>query len=149
MIRLTDIEIKRINHNSPEYKAAVALRYLILRQPLGLTFSDEQLKSEADSYHIGSYLDGKLIACLVLKPLDNHQIQMRQVAVDSLFQRSGVGSELVCYSQTLAKQLDFKEMILHARETVVPFYERLKYSKVGDRFTEITLPHWLMLKSLL
>jgi N-acetylglutamate synthase-like GNAT family acetyltransferase len=148
MIRLTDIEVKRIEHNSPEYKAAVALRYLILRQPLGLTFSDEQLSSEADSYHIGSYLDGKLIACLILKPLDNHQIQIRQVAVDSLFQRSGVGSALVCYSETLAKQLDFKEMILHARETAVPFYERLKYQKAGDRFTEITVPHWLMLKTL-
>jgi hypothetical protein len=31
------IEIKTIVHDSPEYEAEVGLRYLILRQPLGLS----------------------------------------------------------------------------------------------------------------
>jgi hypothetical protein len=39
-------------------------------------------------------------------------------------------------------------MILHARETAVPFYERLRYSPVGDVFQEVTLPHRLMEKRL-
>ncbi len=146
---MENIEVKRIEHNSPEYEAEVALRYLILRQPLGLTFSAEYLNLEADSYHIGCYSDGKLIGCLVLKPIDDKRIQMRQVAVDSLFQRKGVGRILVSYAEILAKNLDFKEMILHARETAVPFYEQLQYIKFGDRFTEVSLPHWLMVKALL
>jgi predicted GNAT family N-acyltransferase len=39
-------------------------------------------------------------------------------------------------------------MILHARETAVAFYENLAYSKVGDRFVEVTIYHWAMEKRL-
>ena len=37
-------------------------------------------------------------------------------------------------------------MVLHARESAVPFYEKLGYSLGGDRFQEATLPHWAMNK---
>src|SRR6266852_1267184 len=36
---MKDVEFRAISHNSPEYEAEVALRYSILRQPLGLAFS--------------------------------------------------------------------------------------------------------------
>jgi predicted GNAT family N-acyltransferase len=39
-------------------------------------------------------------------------------------------------------------MVLHARETAVPFYEAMAYTKIGDRFTEVTIPHWSMVKVL-
>jgi len=30
----------------------------------------------------------------------------------------------------------------------VPFYEKYGYSKIGDRFTQVTLPHREMVKDL-
>ena len=145
---MDDIEFKVISHNSPEYEVEVTLRRLILRQPLGLDFSADQLHAEADSCHIGCYLDGELVGCLVLKPIDVDSVQMRQVAVAATMQGKGIGRMMVKYSESLAKKLGFREMILHARETAVPFYELLGYAKVGDRFVEITLPHWAMAKNL-
>ena len=65
-----DIELKAIAHNSPEYDAAVALRSSVLRQPLGLAFSEAQLSAEADSHHIGCYIEGQLVGCLVLRPME-------------------------------------------------------------------------------
>lgn len=143
-----NVELKTILHNSPEYRAEVALRSSILRQPLGLSFSADQLAEEADSHHIGCYIDGSLVGCLVLKPIDVEQIQMRQVAVDEKVKRRGIGRMMVKYSEDFARRLGFHKMALHARETAVPFYELLGYTKVGDRFTELTIPHWLMERAL-
>jgi predicted GNAT family N-acyltransferase len=145
---MDNIEVKTIVHNSPEYQAAVTLRSSILRQPLGLSFSADQLSAEVDSHHIGCYVEGKLVGCLVLKPIDVRQIQMRQVAVDEKVKGRGIGRMMVTYSEELARRLGFQEMVLHARETAVPFYELLGYSRVGDRFTEITIPHWVMVRKL-
>ena len=143
-----NIELKTIVHNSPEYEAEVTLRSSILRQPLGLSFSPDQLSAEVDSHHIGCYVDGTLVGCVVLKPIDGKQIQMRQVAVDEKVKGRGIGRLMVKYSEEFARERGFQEMVLHARETAVPFYELLGYAKVGDRFTEVTIPHWVMVRVL-
>ena len=145
---MQQLELKTILHNTPEYQAEVALRTSILRSPLGLSFAADQLSAEADSHHIGCYIDGKLVGCLVLKPIDVKQIQMRQVAVDEKIQGKGIGRMMVKHSEDFAKKLGFQEMLLHARETAVPFYEGLGYTKIGDRFTEVTIRHWAMIKTL-
>jgi predicted GNAT family N-acyltransferase len=145
---MDNIELKTIVHDSPEYEAEVALRSSILRQPLGLSFSGDELAAEADSHHVGYFVDEELVGCLVLKPIDVRQIQMRQVVVDDKFKGRGIGRAMVKYSEDLARKLGFKEMVLHARETAVPFYEPLGYTRVGDRFTEVTIPHWVMVRAL-
>ncbi|MCB5207003.1 GNAT family N-acetyltransferase [Methylovorus mays] len=137
-----------IAHNSPEYMAEVALRHAILRQPLGLVFSAEQLAAEADSQHIGAYLEQTLVACLVLKPLNPRQVQMRQVAVDTQLQGKGIGRRLVAHAEMLARQTGYQEMHLHARESAVAFYQSLGYATHGELFTEIGIPHCLMVKGL-
>jgi predicted GNAT family N-acyltransferase len=39
-------------------------------------------------------------------------------------------------------------MTLHARQTAVAFYERLRYAVDGEPFMEIGLPHRTMTKEL-
>jgi predicted GNAT family N-acyltransferase len=145
---MDEIELKTIVHNSPEYEAEVALRSSVLRRPLGLSFSVDQLSAEADSHHIGCFIDGQLVGCLVLRPLDDQQIQMRQMAVDEKVRGRGIGRMMMKYSEDFARKLGFRTMVLHARETAVPFYEQLGYARVGDCFTEVTIPHWLMVRGL-
>jgi len=140
--------LKTLVHDSAEYRDAVALRSAILRQPLGLAFSADELSAEATSRHVGCFVDDRLVGCLVLTPIDATEIQMRQLAVDEEARGRGVGRMMVKYAEDLARELGFRRMVLHARETAVPFYELLKYTRVGDRFTEVTLPHWEMVKVL-
>jgi ribosomal protein S18 acetylase RimI-like enzyme len=73
---------------------------------------------------------------------------MRQVAVASEAQRQGVGRAMVEFSETFARRLGFTRMVLHARENAIPFYERLGYCRIGERFEEVTIPHWEMVKEL-
>lgn len=142
------LDIRLITHNTPEYQDAVALRHRILRAPLGLSFTPEQLAAEADAWHFGAYLDHRLVGCLLLKPLASAELHMRQVAVDATLQGQGIGRRLVIEAETYARQHGFHAIRLHARENAVPFYQRLDYSLEGEPFMEIGLKHWRMQKSL-
>jgi N-acetylglutamate synthase-like GNAT family acetyltransferase len=138
--------ICEVAHGWPEYWAAVDLRDSILRKPLGLHFSAEELDAEKDSQHIVCYYGGRMVACLVLRPLEGGDVQMRQVAVVPELQGRGIGTAVVEYSEALARKAGYRRMFLHARETAVAFYEKLGYSRIGDRFEEVTIPHWAMEK---
>jgi predicted N-acetyltransferase YhbS len=142
------LTLKTVPHGSPEYAEMVGLRYRILRQPLGLTFSEEQLSAEASDIHIAALAVGEVIGCLVLTPITEDVVQMRQVAVEERYQGQGIGTRLVAYAEQVAQHAGYRKMLLHARETVVPFYLRLEYAVEGETFLEVTLPHRQMAKEL-
>lgn len=143
------MQVFQIEFATPEYDEAVHLRYEVLRRPLGLEYTPDQLAAEYADIHLAAFDDeGQLIGYLCLSPLDKHKMKMRQVAIAPQWQGKGVGSELVAASEELAKSLNFNIMTMHAREKAVPFYLRLGYRAVGDRFEEVTIPHFKMEKSL-
>ncbi|MFA6597054.1 MAG: GNAT family N-acetyltransferase [Ignavibacteriaceae bacterium] len=141
-----NIEIKQIAFGGTEHKKEIELRHKILRQPLGLKYTQEQLNSEKDEFHFAAFEGDKLVGCLLMKAIDNKEIKMRQVAVDEDYQGKGVGKMLVLYSEKFVSVKGFSLITLHARKTAVPFYEKLKYETVGDEFTEVGLPHFIMKK---
>jgi predicted GNAT family N-acyltransferase len=138
----------RAHHGTKEYDQTVALRNEVLRMPLGLGFSQEELPEEKDSFHLASWRGNTLMACLVLKPLTDTQLQMRQLAVRDDCRRKGVGRSLVSYAESFAMDHSYKEIVLHARETVLGFYEKMGYGVEGNSFIEVTLPHFFMRKNL-
>ena len=143
------MQILEIQFGTPEFDDAVRLRYDVLRKPLGLEFTTEQLASEFDNFHLAAYDDtGFLVGYLNLTPVDDERVKMRQVAVRPECQGGGVGKGLVIASEAFAVRLGFKKMVLHARETAVPFYQKLNYKIVGERFEEVSIPHFLMKKTL-
>jgi GNAT superfamily N-acetyltransferase len=137
-----------VTHGSAAYWAAVELRDSIMRKPLGLTFSPEELAAETDSRHFACYCGDRLVGCLVLRPREGGDVQMRQVAVVADAQRRGIGRAMVEHSEAWARKAGYRRMVLHARETAVLFYENLGYRKLGGPFEEVTIPHWAMEKRL-
>lgn len=143
------MQIIEIAFGSPEFDDAVRLRYEVLRRPLGLEYTAEQLAAEYDQRHLAAYLDsGELVGYLNLTPVDGSTVKMRQVAVAPQSQGKGVGKALVRASEALALRLGFSRITLHARETAVPFYLSLGYTVAGQQFEEVTIPHYRMEKSL-
>jgi ribosomal protein S18 acetylase RimI-like enzyme len=138
--------IREVVHGSAAYRATVELRLSMLRAPLGLHFSAEELAAEKESHHLACYCGARLVGCLVLRPLGDSAAQMRQVAVVADLQGQGIGTALVRQCEELADKMGYRSIILHARDTAVAFYERLGYEKAGDRFLEVTIPHWAMEK---
>lgn len=143
------IQIRQIDFGTPEYDEAVQLRYEVLRRPLGLAYTPEQLAAEYAEIHLAAFdVQGRLVGYLNLSPLPGGYVKMRQVAVAPEAQRCGIGRKLVENSEQLAKELGFSVMTLHARESAVPFYARLGYETLGGRFEEVTIPHFKMEKKL-
>lgn len=134
---------------TPEFDELLALRYKVLREPLGLDFTAEQIETEYDSRHLACYGPGwQLLGCLTLLPLDQKEVKMRQVVVSPQAQGKGVGRRLVEESELWARMKGYSKIAMHARETAVAFYEKLNYHKVGARFLEVGIPHFKMEKNL-
>lgn len=141
------MQICLIEFASPEYDESVALRYEVLRKPLGLQFSVEQLSAEWSDMHLAAFdQQGRIEGILLLTPIDEQTLKMRQVAVSPSRQGKGVGQEMVAYAEELARSKGFSLISLHARETAVPFYLKLSYDVVGERFEEVGIPHFKMVK---
>ena len=126
----------------------VDLRYQILRRPLGLSFTQEELELEKDNIHLGCFDDERLEGCCMLVPIDKSTIQLRQMAVISGLQGKGIGKVLMQFAENISRDLGYKKLIMHARKTAIGFYEKLGYTKVGDEFLEVTIPHFAMQKEL-
>lgn len=140
-------QLKWVPHGSDEYGRAVQLRRDVLRLPLGLDFTDEELAAEWGQHHLVALLNGEVVACLALAQLEA-ALKMRQVAVANEWQGSGFGRELVVESERFARAQGGERMVLHARAHVVTFYEKLGYQVQGEEFLEVGIPHWFMHKSL-
>ncbi|MBK9108055.1 MAG: GNAT family N-acetyltransferase [Saprospiraceae bacterium] len=139
----------QIQYLSPAYEEAVQLRYSVLRKPLKLEFSTQQLEEEYDQFHFGVYDQNHLLwACLIFKIHDSQTLQMRQVAVDEFAQGQGIGTFMVHESEKWAKIMGFEKIILHARDIAKPFYEKLNYLADGPPFVELNIHHYNMFKNL-
>lgn len=139
---------RQVKHGSTDYAKTVSLRDEILRKPLGLSFAESDLTQEAELLHLAIWEADKPQACLILVPCDAGVMRMRQVAVAEARQGQGLGSELVRWSEEVAREAGATEMHLHARESAVRFYEKLGYDAEGASFVEVGIPHRAMRKQL-
>lgn len=142
-----NINFKIIAHGTTEYNVVIALRQEVLRTPLGLVFSTEELEKEKDYIHIIGLQNNEIIATASLVK-EQFACKMRQVAVKENMQGSGVGSNLMSFCEKYAKMLEMKSIYCHAREVAVPFYLKNGYVSEGDYFTEVDIPHVKMRKWL-
>lgn len=142
------MNVKIVSYKSVEYYQALALRDLVLRAPLGLIFSTQDLQSEEECIHFVVELDDVIIATAQMVDLTNSSFKMRQVAVHPNFQGLGYGNEMVAFIENWAASNAVERIILHARETACDFYLRRDYSILGEKFMEVGIPHYFMEKRI-
>lgn len=126
----------------------VNLRMEILRKPLGLSFDAAELEKEKEDVLMGAFEDEKLLGCCLLTRMDQHTMRLRQMAVPNSMQGKGIGRALMIFAENIARDLGYKKLCMHARKTALGFYEKLGYSASGEEFIEVTIPHYIMEKSL-
>lgn len=143
-----EVEFRLIGYGTPEYKKEVQLRYEVLRKPLGLEFSEKELKEEStNEYHLCAFVKDELVGCLLLKSTGFSSAKMRQMAIAPKWQNKGIGTALVKFAEKFAREEKrVSEIVLHARERAVKFYLKQGYKTVGDDFIEVTIPHFIMRK---
>lgn len=140
--------LKQIDHGTSDYQMVIQLRNSILRAPLGLSFNQEELDKEKEHIHIASFEDDELLGCCMLTKIDQHTLQLRQMAVKDNLQRKGIGASIMSFAESIAKDKGYRRIIMHARDTAIGFYEKFGYKVKGEQFTEVNLPHHVMEKAI-
>ncbi len=140
--------LKVIEHGSPEYLKMVNLRDLVLRKPLGLTFTPGELEQEKDNILIGAFEEEDILGCCMLVEESPRVIRLRQMAVLNTLQGKGIGSAIMHFAENIARDRGYKILSMHARKNALGFYEKMGYRVNGDEFTEVTIPHYVMEKNL-
>jgi predicted GNAT family N-acyltransferase len=140
--------LKIIDHGTAEYEQMLKLRDDILRKPLGLTFSNDELEKEKSNLHIAAYEDDQMLGCCMLVEEDPETVRLRQMAVMNDLQGKGIGRALMQFAENLARDRGYKKITMHARKNALGFYEKMGYRTQGKEFHEITIPHFVMEKEL-
>lgn len=140
--------LKLIDYGTTEYQQMITLRNDILRKPLGLHFTQEELEKEKNEILIGAFEEDKMLGCCMLVKEEPKTCRLRQMAVLNNLQGKGIGRALMLFAETIARDRGFRKITMHARKTAVGFYERLGYKISGEEFKEVTIPHYVMEKKL-
>lgn len=141
--------LKIIDYGSYEYQQMVKLRDDILRKPLGLSFTPEELEKEKDNMLIAAFEDDLMLGCCMLVEEPPSGIRLRQMAVLNDLQGKGIGRALMNFAENLARDRGFRAVTMHARKNAVGFYEKMGYRVTSTEFTEVNIPHFVMEKRLL
>jgi predicted GNAT family N-acyltransferase len=140
--------LRMIDHGTKEYLQMVNLRNEILRKPLGLGFDKTDLEQEKEDILMGAFEDDRLLGCCLMTRMDANTVRLRQMAVPNNMQGKGIGRALMIFAENIARDLGYRKLCMHARTTAVGFYQKLGYSINGQEFMEVTIPHYVMEKSL-
>jgi len=126
----------------------VELRYQVLRKPLGLGFTKEDLDAEKNDILIGCFEDDKLEGCCILTQTDPKTVRLRQMVVTAGLQGKGIGRVLMSFAENIARDRRYRRLTMHARKSAVGFYEKNGYKICSPEFEEVTIPHFEMEKEL-
>lgn len=138
-------EVIRIEMENPLYQKERELRNEILLRPIGIPDFGWEM-NDHKSWHFVAMEKSKLIGCVLLVPLDEKILkgQLIQMAVDRDWQGKGIGKLLVQSLISFAASTGIKEIEIHSRAEVTPFYEQLGFHVYGDEFEEVGVKHRLL-----
>lgn len=141
--------LKQIDHGTAEYIQMIELREMVLRRPLGLSYSHDELVREKDDILIVCTDDGEMLGCCILTEIDKETVRLRQMAVPDKLHGKGIGASVIHFAENLAKDKGYRCVTMHSRDSAIGFYERFGYKIKGNQFKEVNLPHHIMEKKLL
>lgn len=141
--------IRLINTTDDEYVSLLELRNNVLRKPLGLDISNDDLSDESQCQHIAYYTDeARLVACVKIRKVENTLFQISQMAVLPDYQNQGIGSKLLREAESLIRDQGGSAISIESRKQAIPFYSGNGYSISGNIYNKVGIPHRRMKKLL-
>jgi GNAT superfamily N-acetyltransferase len=131
----------------------IDLRHRMLRQGLARDAAVFEGDRDSSSLHFGAFTNGTLIGCATLhasKWDDEPAWQLRGMAVDNSYQRTGIGADILQSIEAELQAANGRTLLwCNARVPAAPFYEKLGWRIVSEMFEIPTAgPHVRMFKRL-
>lgn len=138
-----DLHLISITLDDPRYQTERELRNVVLLRPVGVPDYGWEMRDK-ESHHIVALEAGAVVGCVLLWPAGGGRGQLMQMAVAPEHQGKGIGRILVRAVLNKAVETNLQTVFCHARAEVIPFYAKLGFTGVGERFEEVGLEHLLM-----
>ena len=124
------------------------LRWRMLREPWKQPKGSEKDELEERSLHIMVCKEDRIPVAIGRAHFNTDiEAQIRFMAVEPRFQNTGLGSVVLKKLEDEVRHLGAQYVILHSRDSAIPFYERHGYKIVSDSQTLFeSVPHVLMRK---
>ena len=133
-----------------DFTALYDLRWRLLRAPWHQPRGSERDAHDAAAVHaLARHTNGELLGIARLHTLDARTGQIRYMAVRPEWRGQGIGSALLHWLETRARERGLTALVLNARENSVDFYRRQGYHETGEGPTLFgTIRHRVMRKPL-
>lgn len=141
--------IYRTPKSNKEFEQYFALRWKLLRKPLGLEHGSEQDDLEMNSFHIAAYKNNKAIGVGRIHIEPDKTMRIRYMAIHDEFQNQGIGSNILNLLEKHAILNNVQICWLNARENAINFYLKNGYEIKGKSNSELVeITHKRMEKCL-
>lgn len=139
------MHLKFIGIDSFEYAQAIQLRHQLFYQEHGIELGAIASPQEHLHQHLALVDEHtqKVLAYGQLAQNSADECQIYQMVVDPHYQRQGLGRQILETLVDRAIAQGATRVVLHARVTKIPFYERSGFAPVGNIFPSVQtgVPH--------
>lgn len=144
------MEFRFVNMGSQEWTVARQLRYTLFFEPMKLPVSLMDDEDEECGMHLVAIESGSVIGYGRLNALDDRDYQVSQMVVEPQWQGRGVGRQILNHLADRVRSAGGRTLRLAARTSVIEFYLKAGFQRVGDAFPsqKTGIPHACMMLSL-
>lgn len=118
------------------YREALMLRNRVLKESAGKAYLFEAPIEEKQDIHLVVRQGDEVVGTLLLHPVSNAFVQIKQVAIEPLTQGKSLGKNLMIYAEEIAERLGFSTIFLTGRKQAWGFYEKLAYQELPYEYQE-------------
>jgi predicted GNAT family N-acyltransferase len=132
----------------PQLKEALAVRMRVFVEEQGVDPALEIDDYDGVAWHVLARVDGEPVGTARLVMLDQQRAKIGRVAVLPEHRGQGIASQLVQLLMEYARREGRTEAILDSQLTVIPLYEKLGFTAVGEVFLDADILHRRMVRRL-
>jgi predicted GNAT family N-acyltransferase len=103
---------------------------------------------DREALHIVVKDGQRVIGSARVQFLTDNQAKLERMAILEHYRRKGIGREMLLFLDTLWKDRQVQQVIIHAQLEVVPFYKLCGFDESGSSFWEAGIKHIKMHKQV-
>lgn len=132
----------------PQLKEALAIRMRVFVEEQGVDPALEIDDDDAVAWHVLARIDGEPAGTARLVMLDQLRAKIGRVAVLPEYRGHGIATQLVSLLMEYARREGRTQAILDSQLPVMPLYEKLGFTAVGEVFLDADILHRRMIRKL-
>ena len=134
--------------NDAELQEAFEVRRQVFVREQGISEDLVFDEHDREALHMVVKDGERIIGSARVQFLADNQAKLERMAVLKRYRRKGIGREMLLFLETVWKDKQVRQVIIHAQLEVVPFYKFCGFDELGLPFREAGIKHIKMRKQL-